>query len=560
MMSKKLIASLMVATLLVSNTSYAQSQTTTSNIKAQTTQSTKVAEADAQQDTYKKIEEIKGAPLTLDEAISQGLTNSLVLKQVQNQADIAKLVGSNGESVRNSLNENSMALSHAGYLIEDGRDKVYAGQIAYDTAQAYLKNNLSPIEKTIPVTIEQLNISTSVTIKPGDDISVVIASELEKFGVPESVASSVGEKYETQILAAAKEQLSATGDTLLESQKKLESSTQEYLSSKSQYDAAVQFAMANVANKLSTSTITSLRTEPLGELIIKMVTTQDKVTAYSVNIYKNQVALLIENSYFEALKQQKLLEVKDKAMERGLVQYELAKAAYEVGGKSKDDMLLAKSYYDSTVMARELQVKDYNAALINLKKNMNIDLSKEIQLVEVAASPEEEYDLEKGIQSGLTYQLNIKMAEAQVELYDELMEAVDASNYSSSDNQHKEVVLLQQKAKIALDQAKLQAESDIRTSYSTVQSMQKIVKTAAELRQSATENVEIAKVKYEVGYGYDNALLKQLNLQDMSGTIVEVIAAEENLTNIEEKEIEAINGYNLARLKYQNDIGILPYK
>nr|WP_302599417.1 TolC family protein [uncultured Cellulosilyticum sp.] len=559
-MSKKLIASLMVATLLVSNTSYAQSQTTTSNIKAQTTQSTKVAEADAQQDTYKKIEEIKGAPLTLDEAISQGLTNSLVLKQVQNQADIAKLVGSNGESVRNSLNENSMALSHAGYLIEDGRDKVYAGQIAYDTAQAYLKNNLSPIEKTIPVTIEQLNISTSVTIKPGDDISVVIASELEKFGVPESVASSVGEKYETQILAAAKEQLSATGDTLLESQKKLESSTQEYLSSKSQYDAAVQFAMANVANKLSTSTITSLRTEPLGELIIKMVTTQDKVTAYSVNIYKNQVALLIENSYFEALKQQKLLEVKDKAMERGLVQYELAKAAYEVGGKSKDDMLLAKSYYDSTVMARELQVKDYNAALINLKKNMNIDLSKEIQLVEVAASPEEEYDLEKGIQSGLTYQLNIKMAEAQVELYDELMEAVDASNYSSSDNQHKEVVLLQQKAKIALDQAKLQAESDIRTSYSTVQSMQKIVKTAAELRQSATENVEIAKVKYEVGYGYDNALLKQLNLQDMSGTIVEVIAAEENLTNIEEKEIEAINGYNLARLKYQNDIGILPYK
>ena len=554
-MSKKLIASLMVATLLVSNTSYAQSQTTTSNIKAQTTQSTKVAEADAQQDTYKKIEEIKGAPLTLDEAISQGLTNSLVLKQVQNQADIAKLVGSNGESVRNSLNENSMALSHAGYLIEDGRDKVYAGQIAYDTAQAYLKNNLSPIEKTIPVTIEQLNISTSVTIKPGDDISVVIASELEKFGVPESVASSVGEKYETQILAAAKEQLSATGDTLLESQKKLESSTQEYLSSKSQYDAAVQFAMANVANKLSTSTITSLRTEPLGELIIKMVTTQDKVTAYSVNIYKNQVALLIENSYFEALKQQKLLEVKDKAMERGLVQYELAKAAYEVGGKSKDDMLLAKSYYDSTVMARELQVKDYNAALIDLKKNMNIDLSKEIQLVEVAASPEEEYDLEKGIQSGLTYQLNIKMAEAQVELYDELMEAVDASNYSSSDNQHKEVVLLQQKAKIALDQAKLQAES-----YSTVQSMQKIVKTAAELRQSATENVEIAKVKYEVGYGYDNALLKQLNLQDMSGTIVEVIAAEENLTNIEEKEIEAINGYNLARLKYQNDIGILPYK
>ncbi|WP_054740915.1 TolC family protein [Cellulosilyticum ruminicola] len=317
--------------------------------------------------------------------------------------------------------------------------------------------------------------------------------------------------------------------------------------------------MSNVANKLSVSTISSLRVEPLGELVIKMVTAQDKVTAYAVNIYKNQVALLIENSYFEALKQQEILKVKDKAMERGLVQYELAKAAYKVGGKSKDDMLLAKSYYNSTVMARELQVKEYNSALIALKKNMNMDLSKEIHVAKVEASPDEEYDLAQGIASGLSHQLAIRKAEVQAELYDDLMVAVNASNYKSSDNQYKEVVLLQQGAKIAINQAKLQAESDIRTSHATVESMKKLVKTAAELRQDATENVEIAKVKYEVGYGFDNALLKQLNLQDMSGTIVEVIAAEENLTNIEEKEIEVVNGYNLSRLKYLNDIGILPY-
>ena len=46
----------------------------------------------------------------------------------------------------------------------------------------------------------------------------------------------------------------------------------------------------------------------------------------------------------------------------------------------------------------------------------------------------------------------------------------------------------------------------------------------------------------------------------MAGTMVEVLAAEENLANIEEKQIEAMNGYNLARLKYLNDIGELPYK
>lgn len=551
-MSKKLIASLMIATLLVSNTLYAQTP-------AAKNTTTSVAVTNNQKQDTKQIAEIKGTLLTLDEAISQGLENSLVLKQVQNQADIAKLVGSNGENVRNDLNESTMALSHAGYLINDGRDTFYEKQTEYNNAKAYLEAGLSPITKTIEIDKPEYGLKISVNVKAGTNIVKDVTAQLTNMGIPEALATGVAKGVEEQVFAIAKSNLEESGALLSESEKRLEASTQEYLSSKSQYDAAVQFAMANVANKLSVSTISSLRVEPLGELVIKMVTAQDKVTAYAVNIYKNQVALLIENSYFEALKQQEILRVKDKAMERGLVQYELAKAAYEVGGKSKDDMLLAKSYYNSTVMARELQVKEYNSALIELKKNMNMDLSKEIQLAKVEANPDEEYDLAKGIASGLSNQLAIRKAEVQAGLYDDLMDAVRASNYTSSDNQYKEVVLLQKAAKIAIDQAKLQAESDIRTSHATVESMRKLVKTAAELRQDATENVEIAKVKYEVGYGFDNALLKQLNLQDMSGTIVEVIAAEENLTNIEEKEIEVVNGYNLSRLKYLNDIGILPY-
>ncbi len=551
-MSKKLIASLMIATLLVSNTLYAQTP-------AAKDSTTSVVETNTQKQDTKQIAEIKGTLLTLDEAIAYGLENSLSLKQVHNQADIAKLVGSNGEDVRNTLNENTMALSHAGYLINDGRDTFYEKQTEYNNAKAYLEAGLSPITKTIEIDKPEYGLKVSVNVKAGTKIVEDVTAQLKNMGIPEALATGVAKGVEEQVFAIAKSTLEESGVLLSESEKKLEASTQEYLSSKSQYDAAVQFAMANVANKLSVSTISSLRVEPLGELVIKMVTAQDKVTAYAVNILKNQVALLIENSYFEALKQQEILRVKDKAMERGLVQYELAKAAYEVGGKSKDDMLLAKSYYNSTVMARELQVKEYNSALIELKKNMNMDLSKDIQLAKVEANPDEEFDLAKGIASGLSNQLAIRKAEVQAGLYDDLMDAVRAPNYTSSDNQYKEVILLQKAAKIAIDQAKLQAESDIRTSHATVESMRKLVKTAAELRQDATENVEIAKVKYEVGYGFDNALLKQLNLQDMSGTIVEVIAAEENLTNIEEKEIEVVNGYNLSRLKYLNDIGILPY-
>lgn len=543
-MNKKMITLLMIAVLMMST-----------NIYGTTEKATQMSESldVAQQETTDHIEK---KPLTLEEAIEKGLKDSLLLQQVKNQGDLAKLVASNAPNVKDTLANSESALTTASYLIDDGRDQIYSSETQLRSAQAKLDNGLAPTD--IPISKPEFNLNT--TISAGADIYTFLQSYYEKLGLPSNAAAGYAGQITPVVIESAQRVLDQNMDTLNGSKQKLDESTQEYLSSKSQYDAALQFAMANVANKLSTSTISSLKTKPLGELVVKMAKAQDEVTSYSQNIFKNKAALLIENSYFEALKQQKLLEVKDKAVERGAVQYELAKAAYEVGAKSKDDMIIAKTYYDSTLMSRELQLKDYNAALIELKKNINMNLDEEIQLVEVEANIKEEYDLAQGIESGFKTRLEMRMATTQSKLYEDLLNAVTESNYSSNDAQYKEVKLLQDKAKIEMNGAKLQVESDIRSSYMTMTSMQKIVEKASELKVSAEETLEIAKVKYEVGYGYDNALLKQLNLEDLSGTIVEVIAAEENLTNIQEKEIEAINGYNLAKLKYLNDIGILPYK
>ena len=545
-MNKRMIAWLLVAMSMTSTTVYATTSKvdvleTVSSPKEETSQTTKEKE--------KKV-------LMLDEAIEKGLTNSLILQQVKNQGDLAKLVASNAPTVRDTLEDSENALKSATYLIDDGRDQVYSSESQLRSAQAALDNGIAPTD--IPISKPELNLNT--TIPAGTHIYAHIQAYYEGLGLPSNVAAGYANQITPVVIQGAQSVIDSNMNKLDASKKKLESSTQEYLSSKAQYEAALQFAMANVASKLSTSTISSLNPKPLGELIVKMATAQDEVTSYAQNIFKNQAALLITNSYFEALKQQKLLEVKDKAVERGALQYELAQAAYDVGAKSKDDLVIAKTYYDSTLMSRELQLKDYNAVLIDLKKNINMDLDEEIKLAEVEPNLKETYNLQQGIESGLKARVEIKMGETQTKLYEDLMKAVTASNYSSTDAQYKEVKLLQDKAKIELDGAKLQVESDIRTSYSTMVSMQKIVEKANELVQSASETVEIAKVKYEVGYGYDNALLKQMNLEDLSGTLVEVIAAEENLTNIQEKQIEAINGYNLAKLKYLNDIGVLPYK
>jgi outer membrane protein TolC len=545
-MNKKFTASLMIALLMISSTTYgatkSQVSTTTKNSKTATTSAT-----NNNSQTQDKL-------LSLDGAIEKGLKNSITLKKVDNQAELAKIIADNAPKTEDKLKDGATKLDSASGALYNARDLVYDAQAQLDSARAAFDNDVLPQDVPVP----GIGTIPSGTTKTG--IHDYIKNRLMSAGVSEAEAEAKATSTTELIMGNVDSGLKEKEDTLTNSKKQLESSMQQYLSSKSEFDSTVQFAIASVASKLSTSTISSLKPEPLGKLIVQMANAQNELTSYSVNIYRNQVALLIENSYFEALKQQKLLSVKDKALERATVQYEMAKAAYEVGAKSKDDMILAKTYYDSAIMSRELQLKDYNTALIALKKNMNVKLTDEFTLEDVEASTTEKYDLDKGVESGLQTRLEVKTTQTQRKLYDDLLTAVEASGYSSGENQYKEVILLQKKADIEISSTKLQVESDIRTSYQAMMSTQKMAEQAKELKANAQETVEIAKVKYEVGYGYDNALLKQLNLESMSGTIVEVIAAQETLTTIEEKEIETVNGYNLARLKYLNDIGILPYK
>ncbi|WP_054740917.1 hypothetical protein [Cellulosilyticum ruminicola] len=217
-MSKKLIASLMIATLLVSNTLYAQAP-------AAKNTTTNVAVTNNQKQDTKQIAEIKGTLLTLDEAISQGLENSLVLQQVRNQADIAKLVGSNGEEVRNNLNESTMALSHASYVINDGRDQIYEKQPQLESAQAALERGMSP------ATVSKEFQGVTFNFKAGNTIMDDVVDSLAAHVLPvypgatmEQVRSLVKDKAEAlypTVVEALKQYVSGLSDELAVSQKKI---------------------------------------------------------------------------------------------------------------------------------------------------------------------------------------------------------------------------------------------------------------------------------------------------------------------------------------------------
>jgi len=569
-MNKRLVASFLTAVLFLQTSAFAA--TNTINNTSQPKDLAKVETTSEQVATDKNTtvqEENDGRPvLTLDEAIEKGLKNSILFQQVLNKADLAKLIKDNSSIVKNDLINAESDLISASGALEDARDQLASSGKQLEKAEKDLSEGKFPVTITSGTIIEMLKdrpeLQQMFSALVGGNTSIELAQK--GTDIQDFCNSSMGQKmammgYDAnKITQALEQQLKTQSNAYTAGQEKFDSSTRQYNEGQAKYQASLKYALSSVSNKLSTSTISSLEAKPLGDLIEKMSTKQDEVTNYSIEIYRNQVALLIEKNYFEALKQQELLKVKQKAEERGRIQYEMAKAAYEVGMKSRDDMNIAKTYYDSTIMNTALQEKEYNAAMLELKKTLNVDMSQDFCVQAVEPDTSEAFELNKGIESGLRLRLEMKMAEASKDLYGYLMTAVNESGYSSTSNQYSEVKLLQKQADIAYESQKLEVEKGIRDSYQTVLATKKLVETAEDLRANAESTVEVAKLKYEAGYAYSNSLLASLNLQQMSGTLVEVLAAEENLANVQEKQIEAMNGYNLARLKYLNDIGELPYK
>ncbi|MDK2835625.1 MAG: hypothetical protein PWP21_402, partial [Thermosediminibacterales bacterium] len=321
---------------------------------------------------------------------------------------------------------------------------------------------------------------------------------------------------------------------------------------------SLQEAGSTLSDKLNFESLDSLSLDSTADLMEAMADISYEVTSASYGIYKNKIALLIQNSYYNVIKAEKLLEAKKKAMERAKKQFQFAKDGFEEGMKSKDEMLLADLYYKGAQIEYQKAEGELKNALIELKKDLNIPLDKEVVLEYVLADNIEEVSLEEGLKSGLKNRLEIKKALGEVAVYDLNFE-LTKRKYPPNTFQYKEASLLKEKARLNYEKTRLEVESSIRQSYETLKAAGEMLKTSKEMVDEAKENLEIAEFKYKEGFGVETTFLKKLDIESAAGTIVEVLAAEENLADVEEKVVNIMYGYNLAKMKYFNDIGKLIY-
>lgn len=447
----------------------------------------------------KDITQDKVLELTMEEAINIGLSNSLILDKVIKEIDLA--------------NVSKRRARFSTRKLEDGKKDIRDGRSQLKEVENLLEQGIIP---------KDITLETGDTIPAGTDIS----------SLPEEIQDRVEKGIK---------------DTISESRHKLDQGDLKIINS-------LQEAGGNISNQLDFASLDSLSIDGTKDVLNTMAEVSLEVTQASFDMYKNNIALLIRNNYYDVIQAEELLKVRERAMKRGKTQYEFSKASYEEGMKSKDDVLIASIYYKGTKIEYEQAKGNLENALIELKKSINIPLDRDIKLKLVTIEKQEKMDLNADLIHGMKNRLEVKKALGEYIVYD-LNFTETKRKYPSNTFQYQEAELLKENTEIGFEQTKLEVENSIRQSYNSLNTISFVLEHTEDMCKEAQENLEIAEYRYKEGFGIETSLLRNLNLEDSAGTIIEVLAAEEKLVEIEEKIVEINHLYNLAYMKHLNNTG-----
>lgn len=491
--------------------------------------------------------------LTVDTAVKYGLENNKSINMLENKIQLAIISESNAKKNSSDLKKAKDTLKEAMDKLDDAEEQIDSAQGQVDQAESLLSKGIAPI--SIPLSDSHGN-----PINDGNGNQIVIPAgsnildTLIGIGIPSETANGMFSLIKQGIEA----ELSSNQSKIDENSIAVKEAKSTLEAKKEEFKDILKDTSEKLDAKIDYGSLVSLDAVDAGKLMITMAGVNLDVTRYAKNIYKNQIAMLIQKNYYDALYARKVYELKKVAMERGEKQYNMVKLSYDNGMKAKDDLLLSKMYYDSTIISCRLAEADYKNALVKLKENMNLKMDTEITLQDSMFDKVTEENLSDGLKSGLTNRIEIQKALGQLKIYELNEEILNSrAEYKVNRNGIKEAKLLTEGARLQLDKAKTTVTSEINQSYETMTAAGDMLLASTELVANAEEVVRIANLKYEQGFGAENALLKQMNLQESSGTIIELIAAQEKLSEVEAQVAQISYGYTMAKIKYQNDAGIL---
>lgn len=226
-------------------------------------------------------------------------------------------------------------------------------------------------------------------------------------------------------------------------------------------------------------------------------------------------------------------------MKRAETQLKVAKASVEVGTRAKTDLLQAEMGLSGAQAALVSAENEVEIARLKLNQMMGADLNKRWILADVNKQEEiAPLTLEQATAKALKDRVEIAEKEDSLKVaqlnYDILAKYSAASTYKGQMSKN-EI----EKAKLQVEEQKRQITMEVAEAYYNLHAAKQAVEFKKKAMESAAESYRLTNLRYENGLT----------------TTLEVIQAEEELTDRENQYQQSVHAYNLAVMNYKNAIG-----
>lgn len=273
----------------------------------------------------------------------------------------------------------------------------------------------------------------------------------------------------------------------------------------------------------------------------KYVSTKQKALAEEIakqayDIAREQTKILVEGNYYDVLKADNMVKVKEASVKRAQEQLTLVQKKFKAGTAIKTDVNRAEISLAGARADLANAQRDYKNAQVALNKTLGLDVNTDVKPAQVlkyekVILPTVEELTKQALETRLDLQ-RARNTETISQLNYDLVVGYQAPNTFSA-----------RKSKTELDRAKLdllQQEQNVRAEVIStlfqVQKADEVVQLSAKSLEQAKDNHSLAQRRYEIGVG----------------SFGDVLTAAVDLADTEAKYIEAVYSYALAKNQIKN--------
>ena len=264
-----------------------------------------------------------------------------------------------------------------------------------------------------------------------------------------------------------------------------------------------------------------------------------KLNALMVKATESKIRLGAQNVYYNLIFAQDDYELKKQSLARAETQLKVAKAAFDVGTKAKTDVLQAemgvagaKAALTSAANAVEVARMDLNDFLgVDLNKKWKIVSSnKQVAPISLTLEQAQAQALSKRVEM-TKVQEELKLAELNVKLIEEYSALSTLQGRQARNNVDK--------SKMAIEEQKRTISKEVAQAYLNLNAAREAIEFQKTAKNSAAESYRLTNLRFENGLA----------------TTLEVIQAEEELSDRENQYQKAILNYNLAVVNFETALG-----